>query len=602
MLVCGPVTPTREACMQRTEHSTGRRNDRFTTFIPIFLTFLLLVALTAVSFAKAPDPAWGRNGMVSSAHPLATQAGVEVLRDGGNAVDAALAVAYMLNVVEGYSAGIGGGEFWVVRWAKTGEIVCVDGREEAPAAAHRDMYVDSTGNVIEGLSTTGILAGGVPGSVAAREYALDRWGSLSRKRLMRPAIETAEEGFMVNPYQAAYYAYLADKIGQFETSRAVMFKNDTTTWETGDYLVQKDLAETFKRIARDGAEEFYHGQTAREIVRYMEEQGGLITAEDLANYEIKLREPIYGTYRDGYEIYSMPPPSSGGTHVVQILNILEGWDLAQFGRYSSRYYHHLGQAMMAAFADRAEYLGDPEYVEVPREGLVSKSYAEELRMQIPALWSREVPGPGDPWAHQDIPENVPGEGHTTHLSVIDKWGNMVALTATINTGFGAGVILGGTGIWLNNEMDDFSAAPGKPNYFGLIGKEANAIAPDKRPLSSMSPTLVMKDGEPFMAVGASGGPKIITATLQTMVNVIDFGADIQEAISDPRVHHQWRPMALFVDPDISPDCMVELHSMGHRVAPRWVSSGVQGVMIDHETGMMYGGADPRSGGSALGLP
>ncbi len=573
------------------------------SLITVSIIFILIFSWSLGCYAASTKPAWGKNGMVSSANPIATEAGLRVLEDGGNAIDAAYTVAYVLNVVQGYSAGIGGGEFWVIRDAKTGKVTTIDGRETAPTAAFRDMYLDSTGTPNGGLSTTGILAGGVPGSVAAREYALSNFGSgkMSRKRLMKPAIENAEKGFIVQPHQADYYAYLAPWLGLFETTRAIMFKNDTLTWEAGDILVQKDLAETFKRIVKNGRDEFYTGETGQEIVRFMEEAGGIITAEDLANYKIQVRDAVHGTYR-GYDIYSMPPPSSGGVHLVQILNILEEWDLEQFGRYSSRYYHHLTEAMEAAFADRAEYLGDPDFVEVPVKGLTSKEYAQQLQMAVPSLWSRKVDGPGNPQDYENLPGMSMEKGHTTHLSVIDKDGNMVALTATINTGFGSCVVLGSTGIFLNNEMDDFSIAPGQPNYFGLIGKEANAIEPGKRPLSSMTPTLVLKAGQPFMAVGGAGGPKIITATLQTIINVIDFGANIQQAISDPRVHHQWVPNYLYMDPDISPDCAQSLHRMGHKVSRRWVSSSVQGVMVDLETGMMYGGADPRSGGSAMGLP
>ncbi len=568
---------------------------RISHLVRIALVLSLLAVSCFSAFAAAPPPAWSKKGMVSSADPLATEAGAKVLEEGGNAIDAALATAYMLNVVEGYSAGIGGGEFWVIYDAKTGKVTTIDGREVAPAAATRDMYVDSTGAVIPGLSTTGILAGGVPGSVAAREYAFEKFATMSRKRLMKPAIETAEDGFVVTPGQAAYFAYLAPKLGMFETTKAIMFKNDSTTWGAGDKLVQKDLAETFKRIAKNGRSEFYTGETAQEIARYMAANGGLITTEDLANFEITIREPVHGTYHE-YDIYSMAPPSSGGVHLIQILNILEDWDLSQFGRNSARYYHHLGEAMEAAFADRAEYLGDPEFIDIPVEGLISKDYAAYLRSQIPDLWSDRFEGPGNPAMFENYHESE----HTTHLSVIDQWGNMVALTATINTGYGSGVVLGNTGIFLNNEMDDFAVAPGQPNFFGLVGKEANSVAPGKRPLSSMTPTIVLKDGKPFMAVGAAGGPKIITGTLQTFLNVVDFELDVQEAVSAPRIHNQWIPDELWVDWDISPDCAAELFRMGHKVVRKWVSSGVHAVMIDQETGIYYGGADPRSGGSAQG--
>ncbi|MCB2197895.1 gamma-glutamyltransferase [bacterium] len=539
--------------------------------------------------------------MASTAHPLATAAAQKVLEDGGNAVDAALAAIYTLDVVTPYSEGLGGGEFWVVHWAKDGSVITIDGRESAPAAAKQNMYLDTAGAVIPGLSTYGPLAGGVPGSVAAREEALKRYGSMKRSRIMKDAISAADKGFILTPSQGAIFEAAGPYFQQYETSGAVMFKSDTTTWSVGDRFIQKDLASTLKRIAKDGGDEFYRGETAEEFARYMQEVGGIITAQDLADYTPIVREPIHGEYR-GYDIYSMPPPSSGGIHLVQILNILEEWNLEQFDRYSARYYHHLGEAMEAAFADRSHFLGDPAFVNVPTEGLTSKEYAVELRSSINSLWERKVRGPGDPRMYmENPPDSLIKPSHTSHLSVIDQWGNMVALTTSVNTHFGSKVIVGSNGFFLNNTMDDFSIQPGHPNAFGLIGEQANAIRPEKRPLSSMTPTLVLKDGKPFMAIGAAGGPRIITSTLQSVVNVIDFGADIQEAISDPRIHHQWSPDYLFIDPEISPDCAKELYRLGHRVVRYDLGSVVQGVMIDPETGLYFGAADPRAGGTAAGV-
>lgn len=576
-----------------------RMNGIAALTVTLAAVFLWLAALPVS--AAAPDPAWGTKGIVATAHPLATQAAYEVLEEGGNAVDAALAAIYTLDVVTGYSEGLGGGEFWVVRWAKDGRILTIDGRESAPMAATHDMYLDTSGAVVPGLSTFGVLAGGVPGSVAAREEAFKDFGTMPRKRIMRNAIDAAENGFVLTPAQGEIFAAAAPYFQAWPTTAAVMFKHDTTTWGVGDTFVQKDLAATLKRIAKDGAEEFYHGKTAQEIASFMAENGGLITAEDLAGYKPIIREPIHGTYH-GYDIYSMPPPSSGGVHLVQMLNMLEGWNLPQFGRYSSQYYHHLGQVMEAAYADRTEFLGDPAWVNVPVEGLISKDYAASLREDINNLWERRVRGPGNPF---DFMENPPDSllkpSHTSHLSVMDRWGNVVSLTTSVNTHFGSKVILGSTGIFLNNTMDDFSIQVGHPNAYGLIGKEANAVAPGKRPLSSMTPTIVMKDGKPFMAIGAAGGPRIITATLQSIVNVIDFGADIQEAISDPRIHHQWAPDYLFVDPEISPDCAKSLYEMGHHVIRYDLGAVVQGVMLDPESGLMFGAADPRAGGTAAGV-
>lgn len=571
--------------------------------LTVFSTIVICVLISSLSvtpsiYAAADDPAWGTSGIVSSAHPIATEVGAGILEEGGNAIDAAIALSYALNVVEGYSAGIGGGEFWVIRWAKNGEVICIDGRETAPASAHRDMYLDSLGNPQPELSYTGILAGGIPGSVAAREKARELYATMSRKKLLKPGIDLAEKGFIVSPSQAEYYEYLAPKLEKFPTTKAILFRDDSTTWQAGDRLIQKDLAATYKRLSKFGNDDFYHGATAKEIARFMKEHGGLITLKDLEEYEVLIRKPVSGTYR-GYDIYSMPPPSSGGIHLIQMLNILEGWDLQQFGRYSARYYHHLASAMEAAFADRAEYLGDPAFYDVPVEGLISKEYADELRGKINSIWHTNVKGPGNPFVYMESDSLKPG--HTTHFSVMDKWGNMVAVTSTINTGFGSGVVLGNTGIFLNNEMDDFSIAPGQPNYFGLIGKEANAIAPGKRPLSSMSPTLILKDGKPFMSVGGAGGPKIITGTLQTILNVIDFETDIQDAIADPRIHHQWAPGYLYVDKEISPDCLFKLFTMGHKISLRRPGSSIQGVLLDSEQNLFFGGWDPRGGGAAKGI-
>ncbi len=570
--------------------------------ISLFLVLCLSLCLAPIpSDAAAPPPAWGEKGMVATAHPLATKAAREVLEEGGNAVDAALAAIYTLDVVTHYSEGLGGGEFWVVHLAEEGRVLTIDGRESAPAAATRDMYLDSTGAVIPGLSTYGALAGGVPGSVAAREHALEHFGSLPRQRLLRNAIDAAANGFELTPHQAAVFQHAAPYFERFPSSREVMLKEDGSPWRAGDLFLQQDLAKTLRRIAKGGAEEFYRGETAEMIASFLAENGGLITNEDLANYEPIVREPIHGTYR-GYDVYSMPPPSSGGVHLVQMLNILEGWDLEQFERYSSRYYHHLAEAMEAAFADRAVYLGDPAFVNVPVEGLTAKSYADELRQRIHSLQFERNESEGDPMRHMDTPpDSLLKPSHTSHLSVIDQWGNMVALTSSVNTHFGSKLILGETGIFLNNTMDDFSLRPGYPNYFGLVGSEANAVAPGKRPLSSMSPTLVLHDGDPFLAVGGAGGPKIITGTLQTVLNIIDFGADPAEAVHDPRIHHQWKPNYLFVDREISPDCVSALFQLGHHVYRGGAGSVIQTVLLDPETGLYFGAADPRAGGSAEGV-
>jgi len=571
-------------------------------FFTLFMTLAFI--FTTTSFAAAPAPAWGSKGAVATAHPLATQAAAKVLGEGGNAFDAALAAIFTLDVVTGYSLGIGGGEFWVIRTAQDDKITTFDGRESAPAAAHRDMYIDpndSTGAVIPGLSTMGPLAGGTPGSVAVRGVIHEKYGSKSWKRLLSPGIEAADKGFMLTPGQGRVFEASAPYLAMYETSKNIIFKDDSLTWGVGDIFVQKDLANTLKRIAKNGPDEFYEGETALEMVRYLSENGGILTLDDLKNYEVIEREPVSGTYRD-YEVYSMAPPSSGGIHIIQMLNMLEEWNLEQFGRYSADYYHHLTEVMKAAFADRSEYLGDPAWVNVPVDGLISKDYADDLRSRIEKMWQVKVHGPGNPMMFMDNPpDSLLKPSHTSHLSVIDKWGNMVAITSSVNTHFGSKVVLGNTGIFFNNTMDDFSIRPGYPNYFGLIGSEANAIAPNKRPLSSMSPTILLKDGKPFMAIGGAGGPKIITGTLQSILNVIDFKTDIQDAISDPRIHHQWSPNYLFIDDLVSPETAKALYDMGHRVLRYPPGSVVQGVMLDPESGLYFGAADPRAGGSAAGI-
>ena len=559
---------------------------RFTFFVVITLI------IAAPAFSAYPTPEYARNGMVVSASELASQAGVGILQAGGNAIDAAVATAFALGVVEQYSSGIGGGNFIVIYLADMDSAITIDGREKAPLKAHRDMYIDKqTGEIIPGLSTTGILAGGVPGAVASLAMALERYGSgnISLAEALEPGIRLAEEGFPVNLTYRQHLEYAAPKLYQFPENRRIYFKQDTLVWDIGDTLKQPDLAWTYRRIADYGAEDFYRGEIARRIVDFMKRENGLIAAKDLERYQAVVREPVRGTYR-GYEIISMPPPSSGGIHLVQMLNILEGYSLAQMGHNSSRYLHTLAEAMKPAFADRAKYLGDMDFVKVPVDTLISKGYAEILRSRISPYQSSSV----------EAGEFTLEEGHTTHLSVMDKQGNMCAITATVNTTYGSGMTIAGTGIILNNEMDDFSAAPGKPNFFGLVGAEANAIAPEKRPLSSMTPTIVLQEGQPLMVLGSPGGPRIITAALQTILNKIDFGMDIQAAVSAPRIHHQWKPDMIFMEAEIPADVVDNLVAKGHRVYIGGVGATVEAIYIDREAGLIFGGADPRSEGAAVG--
>lgn len=559
------------------------------TFFPV----LLLISLIIPAFSAAPRPVAAKNGMVVSASELASQIGCDILKSGGNAVDAAVATAFALGVVEQYSSGIGGGNFIMIYLADKDTVIAIDGRETAPAAAFRDMYIDSTtGKPNPVLSTEGILAGGVPGAVASLSLALEKFGTKSLKEVLKPSIELAEKGFMVTQGYNEHLEYNKGLLAKFPESKAIYFKGDTTVLQFGDVLVQKDLGWSYRQISEKGPSAFYSGEIARKIVDFEAKNKGLITAKDLADYRPKFRTPVKGTYR-GYEVISMPPPSSGGVHLIQMLNILENYKLDQFGFNSSQYIHTLAEAMKQAFADRAEYLGDPDFVKIPVDTMLDKGYALAVYNRTKSYQPNYV-APGKLTA---IPDT---SGHTTHLSVVDSKGNMCAITATVNTGYGSGMTIAGTGIILNDEMDDFSAQPGTPNYFGLVGAEANSIQAGKRPLSSMTPTFVLKDGKPFMVTGSPGGPRIITATLQSILNVIDFRMDVQEAVSVSRIHHQWKPDCIYVEYGTPLDVIENLAAKGHRVEVRGAGSTVEAIVIDPVTGLRYGGADPRSDGKAVG--
>jgi gamma-glutamyltranspeptidase/glutathione hydrolase len=565
----------------------------------IFVLAAVLVALAPEAQSAAAKPIWARQGMVVSAHPLASQIGLDILKSGGNAVDAAVATAFALGVVEGYSSGIGGGSFTLLHLANRWETIAVDGREEAPAAARRDMYVDhASGQVLSELSTVGVLAAGVPGHMAALTLLMDRYGSMSLGQVIEPAIILADSGFELSQTYVRVLENQKEKLKRFASTFELFFHPDSTPLGLGERLIQHDLAQTYRLLAEEGEDAFYRGEIARLIVQAVQADSGLITAEDLAAYRPKIRRPVLGSYR-GFTVYSMPPPSSGGVHLIQMLNILERYDLGYLGHNSSETIHLLAEAMKRAFADRAAYMGDPGFLDIPVAGLLSKAYADSLSRAISRFRASKVPGPGNPRPY------LPGEGatrgqQTTHLSVIDRWGNMVAMTATINTGFGSGFVAPGTGILLNNEMDDFAAAPGVENFFGLVGDEANAIAPRKRPLSSMTPTFVFYQGRPFMILGSPGGPRIITAVLQTILNVVDHNMDIQAAVDAPRIHHQWKPDKLYVEDGIPADVIENLIIKGYDVMPGGTWGAVEGILIDLETGILYGGSDSRIEGAAKG--
>jgi len=529
-------------------------------------------------------PVYAKHGMVAAEHVLASRIGLDVLQRGGNAVDAAVAVGFALAVVLPNAGNLGGGGFMVLHDAASDADVALDFREMAPAKAGRNMYLDEKGSVVEGRSLYTHLAVGVPGTVAGMEHALKRWGTKRLADLIAPSIKLAEDGFAVSPTLAKMLAVEKDHLGQWASTRAVFFKGGAPL-KAGDRLVQKDLAKSLQLIARHGSKVFYRGEIGDRIVAEMAQHGGLIDRDDLKNYTVEERAPVRGDYR-GYTVVSMPPPSSGGTHIIQILNLLERYPLSQYGANSAQTIHLLAETMKLAYADRAEYLGDPAFVTVPVKGLTSKKYADDLARRIDPdkVLPADAIKPGQPQPYES--------DQTTHYSIVDGKGNAVAVTYTLNLSFGSGVVANGTGILLNNEMDDFSAKPGVPNAYGLIGGEANAIQPGKRPLSSMSPTLVLKNGKPWLVTGSPGGARIITTTLQAIVDAIDFGMNPAEAASTPRIHHQWLPDELRVEKGLSPDTLDILQKQGYKVSVKPTMGRTQTIQPLDDG--LYGYSDPRN--------
>jgi gamma-glutamyltranspeptidase/glutathione hydrolase len=560
----------------------------------------ILVLLLAPTFALAQaqqvvisdldlvHPEFGAQGMVASQEAEATRAGLEVLQNGGNAVDAAATIAFVLAVTLPQAGNLGGGGFMVVYDADTGETVAIDYREMSGAAAFRDMYLDEQGEADPGKSRYSGLAVGVPGTVAGMALALEEFGTISLAEALAPAIALAEQGITVSPDLAQSLEDAAERLQKWPTSTEVFYKDGGQPYQPGETLVQADLADSMKLIAADGPAAFYGGPIGEQIVAEVSRAGGHLTLDDFAAYEAVLREPVRGTYR-GFEIVSMPPPSSGGVHIVQILNTLEDVPIGEFGPHSAATIHHMAEAMKYAYADRSEYLGDPDFVDVPTLALTSKDYAKAIRARIDpdrAAAAADIK-PGD-LAPYESPD-------TTHFSVVDKDGNAVANTYTINFGYGTGLVAGGTGILLNNELDDFSAKPGTPNAYGLIGADANAVEARKRPLSSMSPTLVLEDGRPFLVTGSPGGSRIITTTLQVVMNVIDHDMNIAEATAAARIHHQWLPDELRIEKGLSPDTIRLLEQKGHTVSVQDAMGSTQSIMVTDDG--LFGSSDPRRPGS-----
>ncbi|WP_269901430.1 gamma-glutamyltransferase [Paenalcaligenes faecalis] len=528
-------------------------------------------------------PVVAHNGMIASEHELASRVGLQILQAGGNAIDAAVAVGFALAVVLPNAGNIGGGGFMMYHDANTQQDVALDFRESAPAGAHRDLYLDSQGNVIDGKSLFTHYAVGVPGTVAGLEHALKKWGSLPLKQVIQPAIDLAENGFVVSETLAKVLAASEKDMAKWPATTAIFWRNGAPL-KAGDRLVQKDLAQSLKLIANQGSYAFYKGDIARRIATEMQAYPGAITMADLARYQAIERQPVRGTYR-GYDIVTMPPPSSGGPHLVQILNILERWPMGEWGHNSDQSIHHMAESMKLAYADRAEYLGDPDFVNVPVSGLISKHYADNLAQRInhKATPAQHIK-PGNP---------LPFESdQTTHYSVMDKAGNAVAVTYTLNTNFGTGIVATGTGILLNNEMDDFSAKPGVANAYGLVGGEANSVQAGKRPLSSMTPTLVLKDGKPVLVTGSPGGARIITTVLQTVMNMIDYGMNPAESAAALRVHHQWTPDELRVEQGFNVDTKRLLEARGHAVNTKASMGRTQ--TIQRNAHALWGYSDPRN--------
>ncbi|PVB61436.1 gamma-glutamyltransferase [Labrenzia sp. 011] len=536
------------------------------------------------------QPVTAQNGMVASQEAVATGVGVDILRKGGNAVDAAIATGFALAVTLPRAGNLGGGGFMLVHMAESRQTEALDYREKAPAAASWDMFLDEDGEPDSDKSRFSGLAVGVPGTVAgfAEAYARHGSGNLTWAELVAPAIELAENGITVTPGLSAALTAAMPRLTKDPATAAVFYRQGMIPPLPGDILKQQDLAATLRRIADLGAEGFYQGETAEMIAARVQTAGGGMTVEDLAAYRPVWRAPITGTYR-GYEIASMPPPSSGGVHIVQILNMLEHFPLAEYGLNSADSIHVMAEAMRRAYADRSEYLGDPDYVDVPVTGLTSPAYAAELVRTIDmetATPSAEI-RPGNPAPYES--------NETTHFSVVDKDGNAVANTYTLNFSYGVGMMAEGTGVLLNNELDDFSAKPGVPNAYGLIGGAANAVEAGKRPLSSMSPTLVFRDGVFLLATGSPGGSRIITTTLQIILNVIDHGMNIAEATAAPRIHNQWLPDEIRIEEGLSPDTIRLLEERGHTIELRNAMGSTQSIM--KAAGLLAGASDPRRMGA-----
>ncbi len=553
--------------------------------------FFLLVFLFSFSnlFSQAPIPY--KNGVVVSASSLASEVGIEILQKGGNAIDAAVATGFVLAVTYPSAGNIGGGGFMVIHLAD-GKETTIDYREKAPSKAYRDMYLDNDGNYMSELSNSGVTSVGVPGSVAGLLFALKKYGKLSIDEVIEPAIKLAGEGFILDFYTARSFENVLNEFSKYQSSMNV-FSKGSKPYEEGDRFFQPDLAWTLKQIKEKGGDGFYKGKVAALFVNQVQKNGGYITLKDLEDYQPVEREPIQGTYR-GYEIVSMAPPSSGGVCLIELLNILENYSFTKDEWGSSSYIHKLVEAMKYVYADRSKHLGDPDFYDVPVSSLLSKQYAKELfnKIKNTATPSSEI-HPSDNFSFKESNE-------TTHYSVYDSYGNAVSTTTTINSYYGNKIVVEGAGFLMNNEMDDFSAKPGEPNIYGLVGEVANSIEPGKRMLSSMTPTIVLKNGKPYLIVGSPGGSMIIISVLQVILNCIDFEMNIKKAIDMPRIHHQWFPDEINYETfGLSTDVKENLEKLGYKIGSIKEIGRVQGIMID-DRNFIWGATDPRGYGKAAG--
>ena len=540
--------------------------------------------LPIIDYSTISHPELGTGGMVVSQRKVASEVGAEILRQGGNAIDAAVATALTLAVVLPRAGNLGGGGFMLIYSNELQKTIAIDYREMAPAKASRDMFLDNKGNYDRKKAQFSLLSAGVPGTVAGLYYALEKYGTLSWDEVLDPAINLAENGFKVPHDLSSVLTNYKNRLTANQATAEAYYKKNKVPYKAGEVMKLPDLAWSLKKLKQYGPSAFYQGEIAKKIVAEMERNGGLITLKDLGNYKVKERVPIKGTYK-GYEIVSMPPSSSGGVHLIQMLNMLEPFSLNEMGFGSAETIHLLSEVMKRAYSDRSKYLGDTDFVEVPLKGLTSKTYAKNLLKEISLskVTSSKDISHGNP-----LPYESPD---TTHFSVMDDRGNVVSNTYTLNFSYGSGIVIPGTGILMNNEMDDFSSKKGVPNAYGLVGFEANEIQGRKRPLSSMTPTIVLKDGKPYLVLGSPGGSRIITTVLQVVLNVLEHKMNIKKAVISPRIHHQWLPDVLLVEEGFSSDTLSLLKAKGHTIRPSRTMGSVQAIVSSGD--YFYGAADPR---------